>query len=53
MGLLRSLFCLRTRFLYRRDNRKKIENKPYMLLVIDEHTGEGGLNTRLEAFVIC
>jgi predicted nucleotide-binding protein (sugar kinase/HSP70/actin superfamily) len=29
---------------------RKIENKPYMLLVIDEHTGEGGLNTRLEAF---
>jgi predicted nucleotide-binding protein (sugar kinase/HSP70/actin superfamily) len=25
--------------------------KPYMLLTIDEHTGEAGFNTRLEAFV--
>lgn len=29
---------------------RKIKGKPYMLLVIDEHTGEGGLITRLEAF---
>lgn len=29
---------------------RKIQGKPYMMLVIDEHTGEGGLVTRLEAF---
>lgn len=29
---------------------KKVQNKPFMLLTIDEHSGEGGLVTRLEAF---
>ncbi|MDD2585402.1 MAG: acyl-CoA dehydratase activase-related protein [Syntrophomonadaceae bacterium] len=29
---------------------RKIKNKPFMLITIDEHTGEGGLVTRLEAF---
>lgn len=29
---------------------RKIKNKPFMFLTIDEHTGEAGLLTRLEAF---
>jgi len=29
---------------------RKVKDKAFMLLVIDEHTGEGGLVTRLEAF---
>jgi len=29
---------------------KKVKNKPFMMLTIDEHSGEGGLVTRLEAF---
>lgn len=29
---------------------KKVQNKPFMMLTIDEHSGEGGLVTRLEAF---
>ena len=29
---------------------RKIKNKAFMLITIDEHTGEGGLITRLEAF---
>ncbi len=29
---------------------RKLSKKAYMLIVIDEHTGEGGLITRLEAF---
>ncbi len=29
---------------------RKVKEKPYMLLTIDEHTGEGGVMTRLEAF---
>jgi predicted nucleotide-binding protein (sugar kinase/HSP70/actin superfamily) len=29
---------------------RKVRGKPFMLLTIDEHTGEGGLVTRLEAF---
>ncbi len=29
---------------------RKVNDKAYMLIVIDEHTGEGGLVTRLEAF---
>ncbi|HZK44031.1 MAG TPA: acyl-CoA dehydratase activase-related protein [Syntrophomonadaceae bacterium] len=29
---------------------RKIIDKPFMLLTIDEHTGEGGIMTRLEAF---
>lgn len=29
---------------------RKVKNKPFMLITIDEHTGEGGLVTRLEAF---
>lgn len=29
---------------------RKVRNKPYMLVTIDEHSGEGGLITRLEAF---
>lgn len=29
---------------------RKLNKKAYMLIVIDEHTGEGGLITRLEAF---
>lgn len=29
---------------------KKVKNKAFMLLTIDEHSGEGGLVTRLEAF---
>ena len=28
----------------------KVKNKPFMLVTVDEHTGEGGLVTRLEAF---
>jgi predicted nucleotide-binding protein (sugar kinase/HSP70/actin superfamily) len=28
----------------------KVENKSFMMLTIDEHSGEGGLVTRLEAF---
>ena len=30
---------------------KKHHNIPFMTLMIDEHTGEAGMNTRLEAFV--
>jgi predicted nucleotide-binding protein (sugar kinase/HSP70/actin superfamily) len=30
---------------------KDIKNQPFMALNLDEHTGEAGLNTRLEAFV--
>lgn len=29
---------------------RKVKNKPFMLLTVDEHTGEAGLVTRLEAF---
>lgn len=29
---------------------RKVQNKPFMILTIDEHSGEGGLVTRLEAF---
>lgn len=29
---------------------RKVTNKPFMLLTVDEHTGEGGIITRLEAF---
>ncbi|MGI5911097.1 MAG: acyl-CoA dehydratase activase-related protein [Syntrophomonadaceae bacterium] len=29
---------------------RKVQNKPFMMLTIDEHSGEGGLVTRLEAF---
>ncbi len=29
---------------------RKISNQPFMMLTIDEHTGEAGLLTRLEAF---
>jgi predicted nucleotide-binding protein (sugar kinase/HSP70/actin superfamily) len=29
---------------------RKIKNKPFMFLTIDEHTGEAGMLTRLEAF---
>ena len=29
---------------------RKVRNKAFMLMTIDEHTGEGGLVTRLEAF---
>ncbi len=29
---------------------RKVKDKPFMLLTIDEHTGEGGFMTRLEAF---
>jgi predicted nucleotide-binding protein (sugar kinase/HSP70/actin superfamily) len=29
---------------------RKIAGKPYMLITVDEHTGEAGLVTRLEAF---
>lgn len=29
---------------------RKVVNKPFMLLTIDEHTGEAGVLTRLEAF---
>jgi len=29
---------------------RKVQDKPFMLITIDEHTGEGGLVTRLEAF---
>ncbi len=29
---------------------RKLKDKPFMLLTIDEHTGEGGIMTRLEAF---
>lgn len=29
---------------------RKLHNKPFMMLTIDEHTGEAGLVTRLEAF---
>jgi predicted nucleotide-binding protein (sugar kinase/HSP70/actin superfamily) len=29
---------------------RKIKKKAFMLMVVDEHTGEGGLVTRLEAF---
>jgi predicted nucleotide-binding protein (sugar kinase/HSP70/actin superfamily) len=29
---------------------RKVKSKPFMLITIDEHTGEGGLVTRLEAF---
>ncbi|MDD2620756.1 MAG: acyl-CoA dehydratase activase-related protein [Syntrophomonadaceae bacterium] len=29
---------------------RKLRNKPFMMITIDEHTGENGLVTRLEAF---
>ena len=29
----------------------KVKDKPFMLVTVDEHTGEGGLVTRLEAFL--
>ncbi|QGT99003.1 Activator of (R)-2-hydroxyglutaryl-CoA dehydratase [Candidatus Syntrophocurvum alkaliphilum] len=29
---------------------RKVKNKPFMLITVDEHTGEAGLVTRLEAF---
>lgn len=29
---------------------RKIKNKPFMMITIDEHTGEAGMITRLEAF---
>jgi predicted nucleotide-binding protein (sugar kinase/HSP70/actin superfamily) len=29
---------------------RKLGNKPWMMLTMDEHTGEAGLITRLEAF---
>jgi predicted nucleotide-binding protein (sugar kinase/HSP70/actin superfamily) len=29
---------------------RKINNKPFMMITIDEHTGEAGMVTRLEAF---
>lgn len=29
---------------------RKVKHKPFMLMTIDEHSGEGGLVTRLEAF---
>lgn len=29
---------------------RKVYRKPFMMLTIDEHTGEAGLVTRLEAF---
>lgn len=29
---------------------RKIKNKPFMMVTIDEHTGEAGMVTRLEAF---
>lgn len=29
---------------------RKVRSKPFMMITIDEHTGEGGLVTRLEAF---
>ncbi|NLJ72766.1 MAG: hypothetical protein GX333_07110 [Syntrophomonadaceae bacterium] len=29
---------------------RKVKEKPFMLLTIDEHTGEGGFMTRIEAF---
>lgn len=29
---------------------RKIKNKPFMMITIDEHTGEAGMVTRLEAF---
>ena len=29
---------------------RKVRNKPFMLITVDEHTAEGGLVTRLEAF---
>lgn len=29
---------------------RKVKNKPFMFLTLDEHTGEAGLVTRLEAF---
>lgn len=30
---------------------RKKSNIPFMLLTLDEHTGEGGLNTRIDAFI--
>jgi predicted nucleotide-binding protein (sugar kinase/HSP70/actin superfamily) len=30
---------------------KRLSQKPFLLLTLDEHTGEGGLVTRLEAFL--
>lgn len=32
-------------------NIRKFSNIPFMLITIDEHSGEGGFNTRLEAFM--
>lgn len=31
--------------------RAKVEQKPYLVITLDEHTGEAGLITRLEAFL--
>ena len=30
---------------------RRIVNKPFIMLTVDEHTGEAGMLTRLEAFV--
>ena len=30
--------------------KRKMQDKPYMILTVDEHSGEAGVNTRLEAF---
>jgi predicted nucleotide-binding protein (sugar kinase/HSP70/actin superfamily) len=30
---------------------KRLNNVPFMTVTIDEHTGEAGVNTRIEAFV--
>jgi predicted nucleotide-binding protein (sugar kinase/HSP70/actin superfamily) len=31
--------------------KEKIEDFPFLVLKVDEHTGEGGLDTRIEAFI--
>ena len=31
--------------------KEEIENFPFLILKVDEHTGEGGLDTRIEAFI--
>lgn len=33
------------------ERRAKAQQKPYMVVTLDEHTGEAGLDTRLEAFL--